>query len=262
MLTGKEHQETAEVIYKAGTERVLATPPSLTYPEADIMDARSIAKLVTEVKIAAGRKVRGKKIGFTSKVMRDMIGAKEPDYGNIFDNEFIDNGSAIARDRLNTPMVEIELAFILSSDLSGPHVNLVEVIQATDFVMPAFEIVDSRYKERGPKFLIDSVADSASCGFVILGGKPIGLKGIDLSRIGASLAKNGVIEATGTAAAVMGNLINAVAWLARKLHESEDSLHEGETILSGSFVQMIPFDKGDTITADFGELGTLGFGVT
>ena len=261
MLTKEEHQAAADTLLKAEAEKAWATPISSTYPNADISDAYQIAKLVTEAKLAAGRKVRGKKIGFTSKVIRDMVNATEPDYGNIFDNWFVDNGSAIPRSRLNSPRVEIELAFILKRDLSGPHVNLPDVVQATDFVMPAFEIIDSRFKERGPNSLIDSVADSASCGLVILGGKPVRLTDFDVSRVGASLLKNGVIEVTGTSAAVMGNPINAVAWLARKLHEFGDGLCAGETIISGSFVQMIPFDQGDTLTADFGELGTLSFGV-
>jgi 2-keto-4-pentenoate hydratase len=261
MLTEKEHQAAANALHQAEVDRVLATPISSTYPTADIADAYQIAKLVTDAKIAAGRKVRGKKIGFTSKVMRDMVNATEPDYGNIFDDWFIDNGSAIPRSRLNRPLVEIELAFILARDLSGPHVNAVDVIQATDFVMPAFEIVDSRYKERGPNFLIDSVADAASCGLVILGGRPVRLTEVDISRVGASLSKNGVIEVTGTSAAVMGNPINAVAWLARKLDEFGDGISAGEAIISGSFVQMIQFDQGDTLTADFGELGILSFGV-
>jgi len=262
MLSKKDHQKAAKALYAAETEGILAEPISTAYPGAEITDARHIAKIVAQLKVKAGRKVRGKKIGFTSKAMRDLIDIKEPDYGNIFDNWFIDNGSAIARNDLNKPMVEIELAFVMANDLNGPHVNGSDVIQATDFVIPAFEIVDSRYKARGSNVIVDSVADSAGCGRVILGGKPTRLTDIDLSRVGASLSKNGVIEVTGTAAAVMGNPINAVAWLARKLDEFDDGLLAGDTVLSGSFVQMIPFDQGDTITADFGDLGILSFGVT
>ena len=261
MLSDKELQAAADALYKAEVEGLLATSVSTTYPNADIMDAYRIAQLVTETKLAAGRKVKGKKVGFTSKAMRDMVNIEEPDYGNIFDNWFVDEGISVPRTRLNSPRVEIELAFILKSDLSGPHVNAVDVIQATDFVIPAFEIVDSRYKEWGQNLIVDSVADAASCGLVILGGKPVRLTDMDIRLVGASLSKNGVVEVSGTAAAVMGNPIYAVAWLARKLHEFETGLCAGEAILSGSFVQMIPFDQGDTLTADFGRLGTMQFGV-
>ena len=262
MLADHEIQAAADALYRAEAERILATPISTTYPAADIADARAIARRVTELKLAAGRKVKGKKIGFTSKAMRDLVDAKEPDYGNIFDNWFVDNGTTIERSRLNSPQVEIELAFVLANDLAGPDVNAADVIQATDFVIPSFEIIDSRYGDRGTFALIDSVADSASCGLVILGGRPARLTDVDICRVGATLSKNGVIEVTGTAAAVMGNPLHAVAWLARKLHQFDDGLRGGETILSGSFVKMIPFDRGDTLHADFGDLGTLSFGVT
>ena len=261
MLTTAEVQVAAEALYRSEVDRVLAEPVSSMFPQADISDARQIARRVTEMKLAAGRQVKGKKVGYTSKAMRDMVDAKEPDYGNIFDNWFVDNGAAIPWSRLNGPHVEIELAFVLQRELSGPGVNVVDVIQATDFVMPSFEIIDSRYKERGTNVLVDSVADSASCGLVILGGRPLRLTDLDISRVGASLLRNGVIEVSGVAAAVMGNPANAVAWLARKLHELDDGLSAGDTVLSGSFVRMIPFSQGDTITADFGELGTLSFGV-
>ena len=261
MLTKDQQLTVAEAIYKAEVERELCLPPSKMFPEADVTDSYRIAQIVTELKIAAGRKVRGKKIGLTSKAMQRLVKVDEPDYGNLFDNWFLDSSSALKRDDLNHPTVEIELAFVLKKDLSGPDVNAADVIQATDFIMPAFEIVDTRYKERGDSIIVDSVADAASCGGIILGGKPSRLKGIDLSRQGAALLKNGIIEQTGTAAAVMGNPINSVSWLARKLHEFGDGLNAGDTILSGSFVQMIPFDRGDTITANFGELGVLSFGV-
>ena len=193
MLTDKELQAAADALYKAEMEGPLATSVSTTYPNADIMDAYRIAQLVTETKLAAGRKVKGKKVGFTSKAMRDMFKIEEPDYGNIFDNWFVDEGISVPMTRLNSPRVEIELAFILKRDLSGPHVNAVDVIQATDFVMPAFEIVDSRYKEWGQNLIVDSVADAASCGLVILGGKPVLPTDMDIRLVGASLSKNGVV---------------------------------------------------------------------
>jgi len=136
------------------------------------------------------------------------------------------------------------------------------VIRATDFVLPALEIVDSRYNGRGKNMLVDSIADAAMCGFVVLGGRPMDLLGVDLRRLSASLAINGDIMETGSAAAVMGNPLNAVVWLANKLHEFGVSMQPGDVILSGSFVKAIPFDKGDSITALFDELGEVTLRVT
>lgn len=261
MLTDQEYQAAADALIRAEIEGVPTEPISLIYPNADIADAYRISQLVTEEKITNGREVKGQKIGFTSKAMREMIGATEPDYGNIFDNWFVDEGSLIPVSRLNRPKVEIELTFVLHTDLTGPSVNTVDVIRATDFILPSIEIVDNRYSKRGSNSLVDSIADAAGCGLVILAGNPIRLTDIDIRKIGGSLSKNGEVEVSGMASAVMGNPINAIAWLARKLHEFGVTLRAGEAILSGSFTRAIEVNVGDSFVADFGELGAMTFGV-
>ena len=153
----------------------------------------------------------------------------------------------------------MELVFVLKAALPGPSVTAADVIRATDFILPAIEIVDSRQKGRGPNSLIDSISDAASCGLVILGGNPRRLDQIDIRRIGASLAINGVIEETGVASAVMGNPINAVAWLANKLHEFGVTPEPGHVILSGSFLKAIPFEVGDSVLAQYDTLGEVSF---
>ncbi len=136
------------------------------------------------------------------------------------------------------------------------------MIRATDFVLPALEIVDSRYNARGKNMLVDSIADAAMCGFVVLGGRPLSLLDVDLRRMSASLAINGDIMETGSAGAVMGNPLNAVVWLANKLHEFGVMIEPGDVILSGSFVKAIPFNAGDSIVALFDELGEVTLRVT
>ena len=116
------------------------------------------------------------------------------------------------------------------------------MIRATDFVLPCIEVVDNRQQGRGPNLLVDSIADAASCGLVVLGGCPVRLTDVDIRRIGASLAINGIIEESGVASAVMGNPINAVAWLANKLHEFGVATEAGHVILSGSFIKAVPFE--------------------
>ncbi|MGH2586556.1 MAG: 2-keto-4-pentenoate hydratase, partial [Dehalococcoidia bacterium] len=157
--------------------------------------------------------------------------------------------------RFNRPRVEVELAFVLRHDLVGPSVNAADVIRATDFILPAIEIVDSRFSRRGAGGVVDSISDAASCGLVILGGNPRRLDQIDVRRIGASLAKNGDVEVSGVASAVMANPISSVAWLANKLHEFGVTMSAGHVILSGSFIAAIPFEAGDTLTALFDQLG-------
>ena len=205
------------------------------------------------MRLADGRRIKGHKVGLTSKAMREMSQADEPDFGTLFDHWFVPEGSTIAADSLFRPLVEIEIAFVMNDHLVGPAVNAADVIRATDFVLPAIEIVDSRFVDR--PMLVDTIADVASCGLVVLGGNPRRLDDIDVRRIGGTLVKNGEIEESGVAAAVMGNPVNAVAWLANKLHEFGVTIEPGQVVLSGSFVRAVRFGAGDTITALFDELG-------
>jgi 2-oxo-hept-3-ene-1,7-dioate hydratase/2-keto-4-pentenoate hydratase len=205
--------------------------------------------------------VKGHKVGLTSKAMRSTTGATEPDYGTLFDNWFLDEGTQVSMSTLNRAMVEIELVFVLKEELGGPSVNAVDVIRATDFVLPAVEVVDSRYSKRGLPGVIDSIADAASCGFIMVGGNPRELTQLDIRHVAGALYKNGEIEESGTASAVMGNPINSVAWLARKLDEFGVVMEAGHTVLSGSFIRAHPIEVGDSFVADFGPLGQISFGV-
>ena len=260
-MTDEERRRAAEDLVRAELTRDWAEPITLAYEGADVEDAYAIGGYVTELKVRSGREVKGHTVGLTSKAMRSTTGATEPDYGTIFDNWFLDEGSQVSMSTMNRPMVEIELVFVLGSDLGGPSVNAVDVIRATDFILPAVEVVDSRFSRRGKPGVIDSIADAASCGFIMVGGNPVRLTDIDIRQIGGALYKNGEIEESGTASAVMGNPINSVAWLARKLDEFGVHMEPGHTVLSGSFIRAHPMTVGDTFVADYGPLGQISFGV-
>jgi 2-keto-4-pentenoate hydratase len=259
MITDAQVAEAAAALYQAELDHEPITPISETYPDADVEDAYRISSAVTELKVKAGRIVKGHKIGLTSKAMRSLTGATEPDYGTMFDDWFVLEGSVVPRNKMNRPLVEVELAFVLRDDLQGPGVNAADVIRATDFVLPCIEIVDTRQRGRGPNMLVDSIADAAACGLVVLGGRPARLVDLDLRRIGASLAINGTVEESGVASAVMGNPINAIAWLANKLHEYGVGLEAGHVLLSGSFIKAIPFQSSDSVVALFDRLGEVTF---
>ena len=262
MLTDQQIQQAADSLWQAEQTREWAEPLSIRFPEADVADAYRVSLAVRDLKLAAGRTVKGHKIGLTSKAMRDMFSATEPDYGFIFDNWFELEGASVQRNAMNRPLVEVELAFVMGKDLKGPSINAADVIRATDFILPALEIVDSRYKGRGNNMLVDSISDAATCGFVVLGGNPVKLTDVDVRRLSASLSINGQIMESGSASAVMGNPINAVVWLANKLHEFGVAMQPGDVILSGSFVKAIPFDAGDTILALYDQLGEITLRVT
>lgn len=260
-MTEQERRDAAAALFEAELTRKWIEPITLTYEGADIDDAYAIGQYVTEAKVAAGRVVKGHKVGLTSKAMRSTTGATEPDYGTLFDNWFLDEGTKVSMSIMNRPMVEIELVFVLGTDLGGPDVNAVDVINATDYVLPAFEVVDSRFTKRGKPGVVDSISDAASCGFIIVGGSPSRLADIDVRHVAGALYKNGEIEESGVAAAVMGNPVNSVAWLARKLHEFGVTMQAGHTVLSGSFIRAHPVELGDTFVADYGPLGQISFGV-
>ena len=255
MLSDDQVSEVATALFEAEKTRAWADPVSNRYEGADVADAYRIALWVRDLKLAAGRTVRGHKIGLTSKAMREMIGATEPDYGFLFDDWFVPEGSTIEMSRLHRPLVEVEIAFVMAGPLTGPSVNAADVIRATDFVLPMIEVVDSRLSATGPNLLVDSISDGAFCGFVVLGGNPASLTDIDVRSMSASLSINGEIQQTGSARAVMGNPINAVAWLANKLHELGVSIEPGDVIMSGSFIRMEPLKPGDSVFALFDELG-------
>ena len=262
MLTAEQIKQAAETLWQAEQTREWAEPISIRFPEADIADAYRVSLAVRDIKLANGRTVKGHKIGLTSKAMRDLTGANEPDYGFIFDNWFALEGEAVSRSAMNRPLVEVELAFVMGKELKGPSVNAADVIRATDFILPALEIVDSRYKGRGNNLLVDSISDAATCGFVVLGGNPVKLTDVDVRRLSASLSINGQVMESGSASAVMGNPINAVVWLANKLHEFGVAMQPGDVILSGSFVKAIPFGAGDTVMALYDQLGEVILRVT
>ena len=255
MLTDAEVESAALSLWQAEQTCVWTEPVSNRFPGADVEDAYRIGLAVRDLKLAAGRHVKGHKIGLTSRAMRELTGATEPDYGFIYDNGFVLEGATVARETMNRPLVEVELAFVLGDALEGTSINVADVIRATEFVLPALEIVDSRYNGRGRNLLVDSIADAASCGFVVLGGCPMSLLDIDVRRMSASLAINGVMLETGSAAAVMGNPLSAVVWLANKLGAFGVSMQPGDVILSGSFVKAIPFKAGDALHAQFDQLG-------
>lgn len=258
-MNDQERLDAARALLEAEDTGTPIEPMSATYPDADVQDAYRVAMLVADLKIERGQVIKGHKIGLTSKPMQELAGAAEPDFGYLFAEWFVDEGSTIPMSQCNRPLVEVELAFVLGEALQGPYVTTADVIRATDFILPALEIVDSRYTGYGPKMLIDSISDAASCGRIVVGARPLDLKEIDIRAIGAALMKNGVVEVSGMSSEVVGSPVNAVAWLANKLGEFGVAMEPGHVVLSGSFTKAIRFEAGDTITATFTEFGEVGF---
>lgn len=232
-----------------GIDPLTYTDPDITVNEAYHIQLENIKKKVSE-----GRKIIGKKIGLTSVAVQNLLGVNEPDYGHLLDTMIIENGGTIFCETMIQPKIEGEIAFILKDDLKGPNITVLDVLQATDYVVPALEIVDSRIQDWKIK-LQDTVADNASSGFYVLGGKPTKIEDINLELIGMALYQNGEVANTGVGAAALGNPAACVAWLANRLADYDIPLKAGEVLLSGALSGMVVAKPGDTFTARFAHLG-------
>lgn len=241
-------------LIQAEKDRLGTVPLTDQYSSFTTQEAYAVQLEIIKQKLAQGQRIVGKKIGLTSVAMQQLLGVNEPDYGHLLDGMVVENGTELSFDRVMQPKVEAEVAFILKKDLKGPNVTTLDVLQATDYVLPALEIVDSRVKDWKIK-LQDTIADNASSGHYVLGGKPVCVDQVDLAQIGMVLTKNGEIVNTGVGAAVMGHPANCVAWLANKLSEFDITLKAGEVILSGALSAAVDAKPGDVFTARIAHLG-------
>ena len=237
---------------------------SLQYPEMNMEDAYAIQKAWVAHKIAAGRKMVGHKIGLTSRAMQVSSNISEPDYGVLLDDMLFQEGTDLPMSRFIVPRVEVELAFILAKPLSGPNCTIFDVLNATDYVVPAVEIIDARLHNVDPatgitRKVFDTISDNAANAGIVLGGRPIKPDALDLRRIAAILYRNGVIEESGVSAAVLNHPANGVAWLANKLHPHGITLQPGQIILGGSFTRPVAAQAGDTFHIDYDQLGSISF---
>ncbi|RYF32809.1 MAG: 2-oxo-hepta-3-ene-1,7-dioic acid hydratase, partial [Comamonadaceae bacterium] len=237
---------------------------SKRYPAMEIADSYAIQREWVALKVAEGRVVKGHKIGLTSRAMQVSSNITEPDYGALLDDMFFRDGSDIPAARFILPRVEVELAFILQRDLAGPDVSIFDVLAATNYVVPAIEIIDARIEQadrvtKAPRKVFDTIADNAANAGIVMGGRPVKPDAVDLRWCGALLYKNGVIEESGLAAAVLNHPANGIVWLVNKLAAFDEGLKAGEVVLAGSFTRPVAAAAGDTFHADYGPLGAIAF---
>jgi 2-oxo-hept-3-ene-1,7-dioate hydratase len=255
VLSEADRKKGAEILLAAEKERKPALQLSKTWPGITIEDAYAIQGLVNEAKVKAGSRVIGNKIGLTSKAMQQSSQIDEPDYGVLHDYMIIEDGAKIPFERFIVPRVEIELVFVLGKPLKGPGVGLLDVLRATEYVVPAIEIIDARVQN--PRKIFDTVADNGAAAGLVVGGRAVGPMDIDLRWVSGLLYRNADIEETGVAAGVLGHPAMGIAWLANKVGRFGTVLEPGRVMLSGSFIRPVWAQKGDTLRADFGALGSI-----
>lgn len=253
MLSQAERSKAADILMAAQKERKQAVQLTTTFPAITIEDSYAISTEVANRKIAAGAKLIGHKVGLTSKAMQRSSMIDEPDFGFILDDQMIADGAKVKHSDYCKPRVEVELAFGMGKRLLGPGVGLADVLRATEYVIPAIEIVDARIQDQ--RKIFDTVADNGAAAGIALGGRPVGPLDVDLRWVGGIMYRNAEIEETGLAAGVLGHPALGVAWLANKLGQHGVALEPGHLVLAGSFTRVVFAKKGDTLHADFGPLG-------
>lgn len=262
MLSEKTIAELALRLDAAEKTRTQIRQFSLEFPDMTIEDAYAVQRAWIDLKLEQGRRIKGHKIGLTSKAMQRSSNIAEPDYGVLLDDMFYESGANIPIERYIEPRVEVELAFVLAQRLTGPDCTLFDVLSATAYVVPAIEIIDARIERidsetKVTRKVFDTISDNAADAGIVLGGRPFKPLDLDLRWVSALCYRNGEIEESGVAAAVLNHPGNGVAWLANKLHPHGVALEPGQVVLGGSFTAPVFAKRGDTFHVDYGPVGSV-----
>lgn len=263
MITGAEITAAAAALATAERSRKQIGLLSLQHPGMDIDDAYKVQAAFVAIRHAEGRKTVGWKIGLTSRAMQRALNITTPDSGVLLDDMVFANHATVPAHRFIQPRIEAELAFVLKSALAGPAVTAAQVLAATDHIIPALEILDTRILRTDPatgrtRSIVDTVADNAANAGIVTGGRALDPAAFDPRWAGAIVMRNGEVEETGLGAGVLNDPALAVAWLANRLARYGQRIEPGQIVLSGSFIRPIECCPGDTLLADYGPWGRVG----
>lgn len=262
MLSATEIAAAVEALDTAERTRKQTGLLSLKHPQMTMDDAYAVQQAWMKRKVAAGRRVIGWKIGLTSKAMQYALNIDIPDSGVLLDDMMFDDGAVIPADRFIQPRIEAEIVFMMKAPLKGPGVTVADVLAATDFIQPSLEILDTRILRVDPetkktRTIVDTIADNAADGGLVLGGHRLRPADVDMRWMGAIVARNDEVEETGLGAGVLNDPALGIAWLANRLGQYGDSIEAGQVVLSGSFIRPVEAPHGSAIVADFGPHGTV-----
>lgn len=262
MLTPLQISAAIDTLHHAELSRVQVPALTLSYPDMDLDDAYAVQQGWVERKRAQGRRVIGYKIGLTSRAMQMAMNIDTPDYGVLLDDMLFPNGSTIEVARFTDLRVEVEFAFVMKDPLFGEDVSLAQVLDATDYVVPALELIAARSFRTDPdtgytRTVVDTIADNAANAGVVVGEVKRAPREIDLRWAGAMLFLNGEVEETGLGAGVLNHPAHGIQWVCRRFAPHGIGLEPGQLILSGSFTRPVIVRAGDHIRADYGPLGNI-----
>lgn len=252
-------KETAAYLINA--EEKKTTVPKITidrHPELTIEEAYKIQHHLVDLKEQKGQRVAGLKMGLTSEAKLKQMNVEDPIYGHVFDYMIMSHGEELDFEEHIHPKVEPEIGFVLEKDLEGPGITGTDVLEATKYVFPAIEVIDSRY-ENFNFTLPDVIADNTSASKVVFGSDLANPLDIELDLVGVTLAINGRIKSLGAGAAVLGQPAHAIARLANMLAEEGKKVKANVPILSGAITEAITLNPGDYVNARLGGIGEVSF---
>ena len=240
----------------AERDRVAIAPLVGEIPVGDVQTAYAVQAELTRRAVADGRRIVGRKIGLTSKVVQTQLGVDQPDFGALFADMEVGNGGVCRTDQLIQPRIEAEVAIVLERDLDHADSGMAELLRAVAFAVPALEIVDSRI-EAWKISIVDTIADNGSSARFVLGTDPRKLTALDLLGCGMTLTRGGQTVSLGTGAACLGHPMNAALWLARTLAAAGEPLRAGDVVLTGALGPMVDARAGDAFAASIAGLGSV-----
>ena len=260
-LTDEQIRAEAELLDTAERQRRQVRQTTGVYPRMTIDEAYRVQAAWLDIRLARGERVVGHKIGLTSRAMQQAMSIDTPDSGFLTDAMVFAPGEPIAAADFCDLRLEVELTFVLADDLYGADLDVSDVLDATDHVTAAVEMIASRTARTDPvtgrtRTVVDTIADNAADAGIVTGGSPVGPRDADLRWVGAIAYRNGIVEETGLAAGVLDHPAKGIVWLARRYAEQGLSLRAGQLILSGSFTRPMAVAPGDDFRFDFGPLGS------
>lgn len=251
-----EVEDYARRLREAEASGVPIEPLREALPQADEALAYRIQALNTQHGLQQGRRLIGRKIGLTAPAVQKQLGVDQPDFGALFADMVLGDDQPIPVRRTQQPKVETEVALVLGRDLTQPDLTLVDVLRAVEFALPAIEVVGSRIRNWDIR-LVDTVADNASSGLVVLGAVPCRLDGLDLKRCAMRTERSGEVVSAGVGAACLGHPLVAATWLARKMAALGVPLRAGDLVMTGALGPMVPTQPGDRFEAHIEGLGSV-----
>jgi len=259
-MTPEDHQRLGTALFDAEKSGVQIPLLSQEFPQMGLDDAYAVQDRVLAARDAAGLRRIGWKVGLTSRAMQEALQITSPDSGVLYDDMLFANGASIPAGRFIQPRVEAEIAFVLKEDLAGRNLTRADVLRATDFVTPALELLDTRIRRRDAatgaiRTVMDTIADNAANGGLVLGSGRFAVDEADLRWMGCILKRDGVVEETGLGAGVLDDPVAGIIWLAGRIADYGQCLRAGDVVLSGSFIRPVEAPQGSRFSADYGPFG-------